>query len=208
MIRGIDSSFEGNTFSFKSLFSDTQRRILDRILDSTLKEAERSYRELYRHHAPLMRFMSELALPLPDAFRTTAQYVLNTDLRRTLARDLVDLDRVRELLDEVHAAKVELDAKGLSYAFEQTLVRLAHQLAATPADLGVLQTLDSTASVARTMPLEVDVWQVQNTFFALLQKHYPKYAAEAANDEQAKQWARTFEHLGEQLSVSVKKVDA
>ena len=98
VIRRLDAHFKSNTFSFKSLFSDTQRRILDRILESTLTEAETAYRELYRHHAPLMRFMSDLGLPLPEAFKTTAEYVLNTDLRRTLTREPLDMQRVRELL--------------------------------------------------------------------------------------------------------------
>jgi len=46
---------------------------------------------------------------------------------------------------------------------------------------------------------------VQNIFFALLQKEYPAYAARAATDADAAEWTRTFEHLGEQLSVNVGK---
>lgn len=206
VIRGLDSYYGGHTFSFKSLFSDTQRRILNRIMESTLKEAETAYRELYRHHAPLMRFMSELQLPLPEAFKTTAQYVLNTDLRRTLSRDVVDLDRVRELLNEVHSAKVDLDVKGLSYAFEQTLNRLARQLFSDPRNVELLTTLEHTATIARSMPIDVDLWQVQNIYFALLQKEYPTMAAKAADgDGDATAWTRSFERLGDQLSVSVRK---
>jgi alpha-amylase/alpha-mannosidase (GH57 family) len=204
VIRGLDQYLGSNTFSFKSLFSDTQRRILDRILETTLTEAETAYRELYRNHAPLMRFMSELGLPLPEAFTTTAEYVLNTDLRRTLARDAVDLDRVEDLLSEVQAAKVQLDRKGVSYAFERALERLARALAMEPASLKKLETLERTASLARSMNFEVDVWQVQNIYFKLLEQHYADYAAAAAQgDEHATVWTRSFEKLGAQLAVHV-----
>jgi alpha-amylase/alpha-mannosidase (GH57 family) len=206
VIRGLDKHLGSNTFSFKSLFSDTQRRILDRILETTLTEAETAYRELYRNHAPLMRFMSDLGLPLPEAFTTTAEYVLNTDLRRTLARDTLDLDRVTDLLHEVQAAKVQLDRKGVSYAFERALARLARDLAADPANVKKLETLERTASIARSMQFEVDVWQVQNIYFKLLEEHYATFAAAAAQgDEQAAEWTRSFEKLGAQLAVHVQQ---
>jgi alpha-amylase/alpha-mannosidase (GH57 family) len=205
VIRALDRHFHNNTFSFKTLFSDTQRRILDRILESTLHEAERAYRDLYRNHAPLMRFMADLGLPLPEAFKTTAEYVLNTDLLRTLSREPLDLERVRELLEEVQSAKVRLDAKGLAYAFQRTLERLANELAANPADMGRLVTLQATASTARSLQFEIDMWQIQNSFFALLEGHYPSYAARAAQgDADAMEWTQTFEKLGEQLGVYVK----
>ena len=205
VIRALDRHFDSNTFTFKSLFSDTQRRILDRILESTLREAERAYRQLYRNHAPLMRFMADLGLPLPEAFKTTAEYVLNTDLLRTLSREPLDLERVRELLEEVQSAKVKLDSKGLAYAFQRTLERLAHKLAAAPTDIGNLVALQATATTARSLQFEIDVWQVQNIFFALLEEHYPAYAARAnQGDAEAIEWTQTFEKLGEQLGVYVK----
>lgn len=195
VIRGLDKHFDHNTFSFKSLFSDTQRRILDRILESTLGEAETAYRDLYRNHAPLMRFMSDLGLPMPEAFKRTAEYVLNTDLRRTLTREVPDLDRLADLLTEVQAAKVELDSKGLSYAFERTLARLASAFAADPDNVARLNTLERVATIARSMPFDVDLWQVQNIYFALLEEHYPQI--EDAD------WKAKFELLGEQLAVHV-----
>lgn len=207
VIRRLDAHFLGNTFSFKSLFSDTQRRILDKILESTLTEAETAYRELYRHHAPLMRFMSDLGLPLPEAFKTTAEYVLNTDLRRTLTRERLDMARVRELLQEVQTAKVELDTKAAGYAFERALERQARQLAARPDDAEQLSNLEALATIARTMPFDVDVWQVQNIYFDLMKQHYPKFRDLAAGgDVEATQWIGSFIRLGEQLAVSVDQV--
>ena len=209
VIRGLDDHFLRNTFSFKSLFTDTQRRILDRILESTLVEAETAYRDLYRNHAPLMRFMSGLGLPLPEAFMTTAEYVLNTDLRRTLTRSRLNLDRVEELIAEVRSAKVELDRNGLSYAFERTIERLARELAEDPADIEKLMTLERTATIARSLPFEIDMWKVQNIYFALLQGHYPALALRAdEGDAKAVEWTQAFERLGVQLAVNVSRTVA
>jgi alpha-amylase/alpha-mannosidase (GH57 family) len=204
VIRRLDRHFQQNTFSFKSLFSDTQRRILDKILESTLTEAEAAYRELYRHHAPLMRFMSDLALPLPEAFKTTAEYVLNTDLRRTLAREPVDMERVRDLLQEVQAAKVDLDVKSIGFALERAMERVARQLAENPEDEALLSTLEALASTARGRAFDVDVWQVQNIFFDLMKQSLPRFRVLAAvGDARAAAWVDSFTRLGEQLAISV-----
>ena len=204
VIRRLDRQFLQNTFSFKSLFSDTQRRILDKILESTLNEAEAAYRELYRHHAPLMRFMSDLRLPLPEAFKTTAEYVLNTDLRRTLSREPIDMERVRDLLEEVEAAKVELDAKGVGYALERSLERSARQLIENPEDQTLLETLEALATTARNLSFDIDVWQVQNIYFDLMKQTYPRFRVLAAvGDARASEWVKSFSRLGDQLAVSV-----
>ncbi|HET9441665.1 MAG TPA: DUF3536 domain-containing protein [Longimicrobiales bacterium] len=208
VIRRLDAQFKYDTFSFKSLFSDTQRRILSRILESTLTEAETAYRELYRHHAPLMRFMSDLGLPLPEAFKTTAEYVLNTDLRRTLSRHPLDMQRVRELLEEVQSAKVELDTKGVAYALERSMERVSRELANTPEDEALLSTLESLATTGRSLSFDVDVWQVQNIYFDLMKQHYPRMRAlSAEGDAQAMQWVGSFTRLGEQLDISVGQGD-
>ena len=88
VIRAFDRGFGTDTYSLKSLFRDEQRNILSQILISTLDEAEAVYRQLYEHHAPLMRFLSDLKTPLPKAFRTTAEYALNSHLRRAFSEDL------------------------------------------------------------------------------------------------------------------------
>ena len=85
VIRAFDRGFGTDTYSLKSLFRDEQRNTLSRILSDTLEEAESVYRQLYENHAPLMRFLSDLKTPLPKAFQTTAQYALNSHLRRALA---------------------------------------------------------------------------------------------------------------------------
>jgi hypothetical protein len=206
VIRRLDAQFKKNNFSFKSLFSDTQRRILNRILESTLTEAETAYRELYRHHAPLMRFMSDLGLPMPEAFKTTAEYVLNTDLRRTLARHPLDMQRVRELMEEVQSAKVDLDTKGVGYALERSMERVSRELAEAPEDETLLSTLEALATIARSLSFDVDVWQVQNIYFDLMTRHYPRLRAVAAEgDSQAMQWIGSFTRLGEQLAISVER---
>ena len=62
VLRFLEQRFDGSADSLRTLFRDEQRRILDRILESTELEAEDVHLRLYRQHAPLMRFITSLVL--------------------------------------------------------------------------------------------------------------------------------------------------
>ena len=43
VIRVLDREFEASTYSLRSLFADAQRRIVDRILQASIDEAEAAF---------------------------------------------------------------------------------------------------------------------------------------------------------------------
>ena len=204
VIRHMDERFGVKTFSIRSLFPDSQRRVLDLILESTLTETGNVYRGVYERHAPLMRFLSDLDLEVPAAFRASADYVLNTDLKRVLAAEPLDLERVHRVLDQVRSSQVTVDARGIKLHLERALERTAAQLARDPEDVHTLQTLEDLARIATSIVHDVDVWKVQNIFFDLLRDDLPRLRLAAADgDATAAAWVSSFLRLADQLSVSI-----
>jgi alpha-amylase/alpha-mannosidase (GH57 family) len=204
VIRCLDKGFGKNIYSLKSLFRDEQRKILNRILDSTLAEAEAVYRQLYEHNASLMRFLLELGFPLPRSFHMAAEFALNTSLRRALEAEEPDLNRISALLSEARAVQVPLEGVSLGYALKKTIERLAQQFGAQPADIPLLQKLEAMASLARSLPFEVDFWKAQNIYYETLGTVYPQFREKAEGSDQiAEAWLTHFTSLGEKLSVRV-----
>jgi hypothetical protein len=197
-MRLLDRQFAGATFSLKSLFRDEQRRIVDIILQSILQEAEGAYRQIYEHHAPLMRFLGELTLPMPRVLTMSAEFVVNAALRRQFSSPDPDIERVRALLEAARADKITLDDAGLSYAFKKSLDRQFASLLEAPTDLGLLNKLVALVAMARSLPFEVNLWRVQNVFHHLLRNVYP--TMRALDEEEARAWTTKFEQLGENLS--------
>src|SRR5262249_10322467 len=74
VIRVLDRHFGESTYSLRSIFHDDQRKILGVLMKSTLAEGEAVYRQLYETHAPMMRFLGDLHVPLPRAFQTAADF--------------------------------------------------------------------------------------------------------------------------------------
>ena len=204
VIRLLDKHFLELTYSLKSLFRDEQRKITSLILESTLAEAEAAYRELYDHHALLMRFLVDAGVPLPRAFHTAAEFILNLDLCRALEEEEPDVDQIGGILEAAGAWQIEVDAAGLGYALQQTIERVADELRVRPTELSVLERLEAVVSLARFLPFEVSLWRAQNVYYEMLHTVYPEFQERAQQgDEGAQEWLRHFISLGDRLLVHV-----
>jgi alpha-amylase/alpha-mannosidase (GH57 family) len=200
----LDKGFGKGTFSLKLLFRDEQRKILRRILDSVLAEAEAAYTQIYRDHSPLMRFVAGLGTPLPKPFHTAAAFALNSQLRDALSSEEFDMARIATLVDEARLVSVGLDAETLAYTLRKRIDRMASEVSAAAHDLSLLRRLESAVGLARSMPFEVGLWEVQNVCYETLQSVYAEQKSKAEQgDENARQWIEVFTALAAKLSVRI-----
>jgi len=204
VIRLLDKHFGISTYSIKDLFVDEQRKVLDSILESALAEIEAAYHQVYEHHYPPMRFLSELGNPIPKSFHSAAEFILNSGLRKAVSGDSLDLERIRSILDEIRTWKVELDTDGLSYLLQQTLEAMMASLVTTPEDIDLLKELLAAAEMLHSLPFPIDLWKVQNLYHEMLKSTYPEFQKRAQpGDEAAQEWLNQFVPLGQQLSIRV-----
>jgi hypothetical protein len=111
---------------------------------------------------------------------------------------------VHRVLDQVRLSQVKLDVKGLVLTFQHALENIAVHLWQRPDDLAALLKLEDLARIAKSLSADVDVWKVQNIYFALLESHYPRQvAAAAAGDIIAESWVGSFTRLADELAVSI-----
>jgi alpha-amylase/alpha-mannosidase (GH57 family) len=198
VIRLLDKHFGTSTYSLKSLFRDEQRKVMDSILASTLSEIEAVFRQLYEHHYPPMRFLTDMGNPLPKAFHSAAEFILNTDLRRALSGETLDAERIKGLLEETRAWNVELDTEGLSYLLQQTLGGMMARFVSNPDDIFLLNSLVAAVELTRSTPFAVDLYKVQNLYYEMLQTTYPEYRKRT---KAGREWLTQFASLGEKLSI-------
>ncbi|MGD0794839.1 MAG: DUF3536 domain-containing protein [Dehalococcoidales bacterium] len=204
VIRLLDKHFGGSTYSLKSLFRDEQREVLDHILASTMTEIETAYRQLYEHHYPPMRFLSELGGPVPKAFHSAAELIINIDLHRAVNSEVIDIGAVKNLVATAATWQVELDADGVSYDLKENLEKMITALDNEPENLEDLKILLDAVVLARNLPFPVDLWKVQNVYWEILQGVYPEFKQRAEKkDAPAAEWLEAFQALGENLSVRV-----
>ncbi|MGH7889594.1 MAG: DUF3536 domain-containing protein, partial [Thermodesulfobacteriota bacterium] len=204
VIRVLDKHFGESSYSVRSLFRDEQRRVLSILLESTLEEAEAVYRRLYERNAPMIRFITNLGIPSPKAFYSTAELVLNSNLRKEFENGEMNTERITTLLDEAKLEGVTLDADTLEYSLRNSIERMTGEFLVNPKEVILLQRLNAVLDLTRSLPFTVNLWKPQNDFYQVLQTVYPDYRDQAEKDDEiASNWVRLFTSLGDKLSIKV-----
>ncbi|MBU1948175.1 MAG: DUF3536 domain-containing protein [Candidatus Eisenbacteria bacterium] len=204
VMRLVDRYFESRTYSIKSLFLEEQRRILDKILQASLLEADASYRQIYERNAPLMRMLANLGLPGPRRLQAAAGIALDQLVHETLASDEPDADRFQSLWDEAGAAGVELDKDEMALTLRDSLKRLAHELRSKPLDTRQLARLEAGTRLLDKLPVHVDTVYPQIVCYEIFGSHYTQIAETAeSGNAWARQWTETFRLLAQRLKVRI-----
>jgi len=204
IIRLLDEGFGKKVYSLRSLFRDEQREILRLILDETLTDAEAAYRGIYERRAQLMRFLSDIQVPIPKALQSAGEIALNSQLREAFRNREVDVDSVRRLLKEASSLHVDLDKATVEFSVRKRIEEVAAEFASHPAGLGTLKRLDSLLELALSLPFRVRLWETQNTVYAPLLKSYQEWRLEAEKgDLDAQGWLRVLTAVSEKVGMKL-----
>jgi alpha-amylase/alpha-mannosidase (GH57 family) len=203
-IRLLDRHFGDLTYSLRTLFKDEQRKVLRSVLEATVGEAEAEYRGIFEHHAPLMRYLMDIGVPLPPSFQAAAELVINVNLRRALEETAIKENRLVETLADASSWSINVDGEGLAFVAKGTLERLALEFEEHPDASESLRALEESSRCVKLLPFVVELAEVQNRFWNVLQERYPGYAKRAAKGEaDALNWVEQFRALGDNLKVRV-----
>jgi alpha-amylase/alpha-mannosidase (GH57 family) len=204
IIRQMDKHFGGSMYSLKSLFRDEQRKILGDILESVMSDTNKAYWQLFEHYFPPVRFLSELGGPVPKAFHSVAELIINIDLHRAVTSNPIDVESVRSLVDTAGRWQIILDTEGVGYDYKVNLEKMMIEFSTHPDNLNNLEKIVSAVSLTRKMPFSVDLWKVQNLFWDMLTNVYTQFKQKAERKEEpAAAWVEVFISLGKQLSIRV-----
>jgi alpha-amylase/alpha-mannosidase (GH57 family) len=207
-IRLLDRYFGGAPFSLKSLFKDEQRRILKEILVSTHEDLENRFRLIIERYEPLMKFLQNVGAPLPAGLETAREYVLHEDIRHVVQTDPINLERLQALIVEAQNAKRNVLDAEISYVVTTRMEQRMEQVAAEPADIERITALDQLARLVMPLPLGLNLWRIQNTYWELLQRLPDLVQTQSEqNPEAAKSWGQQFLELGHTLGFALNGVE-
>jgi hypothetical protein len=199
-IRLMDRHFGRSTYSLKSLFKDDQRRILDEILRSTREDLESRFRSIAERYTPLMKFLRDMRIPLPDGLELASHYALRMDIGQQFASEMPTTERLKQLVQEAKDRNVNVWDKYLSHAVKTRMEALLERIAREPGDPEFTEQVANVAAIVQTLPLDVNWWRVQHIFWKTLQNTVPEFLERARHGEDhARRWLEQFRNLGERL---------
>jgi Domain of unknown function (DUF3536) len=202
LVRLVEKNFDSGTYTLRMLFRDEQRKILGIILEEATNEARALYRNFHDEHAHLIRFVTDLGVPLPRRFRLAVDFTLNSELLDAFSTEEVDLKKSRTIMEEIRRTGVKPDAVTLEFSLRQTIERLFTRFVANPVEPGLLQRLQETIDLVLGLPFEVRLWEAQNTYYSIMRNYAGEVRERAERgDSEARVWLEGFAALGEKLKV-------
>jgi len=194
-IRAIDEGFD-RKYSLRDLFRDEQRRVLAEVIKATLEDMEAFYRQTYENQAPLIRFLHDCHIPIPNEMRDNARIALNDLLRHALGAPQLDGALIKNLLAQVPVASASLDTALLEITLRRNLERTCENFFNQPRDLNALRKCRESVQAAQGVPLPLVLWAMQNRTYAILQSLYPEM-----KDANEQEWLAEFDQFAQLLGL-------
>ncbi|NTV48700.1 MAG: DUF3536 domain-containing protein [Geobacteraceae bacterium] len=204
IIRLMDTHFGMHNYSLKALFRDEQRHILQLIIAGTLQEFEDKFTSLYENSRSLMGFLRDTGMPVPHRFMTTAETALNLQLKKLFTSEEVDIDRLKEVITEITGWDVAVDKVALEFIIRRRLEAAMAELLENPENAEQLGELLLLTEAIASLPIDVNLWQAQNIYWALLHSRDSEFwVNRKVADKNGTFWFESLRRLGELLYFNV-----
>ncbi|MGD0885016.1 MAG: DUF3536 domain-containing protein [Thermodesulfovibrionales bacterium] len=203
-VRLMDDRFGMNTYSLMYLFRDEQRKILSVVIGETMEQFEHAYRLLYDSNRTLTVFLYKAGMPVPDAFRTAAAFVLNLDMKKALSEETMDAEKIRGIISEMTEWNVPLDSVSIEFILRRKGEGMMDKLQDTPSEFSLLTEFYAFIGLLGLLPMAINIWQIQNSYHKMAKTVYREFVSRAkAGDDAAAKWVDVYRAIGEKLSFNM-----
>lgn len=203
IVRLMDKHFGMHNYSLQHLFRDEQRKIVNQVISSTLEEFEDTYCTLYENNRILMGFLQETGMPIPRAFYTAAEFILNRNLKKVFEEEK-DIGRIQSIIHDIKKWNIPVDALDHEFVIRRRIEKAMDELRKNPSDFSLLQRIERKLSLLLALPFEINLWHVQNVYYALAKTAYKEFLSKAkTGDADAGRWIEEFRQIGQKLAFNL-----
>lgn len=192
----IQTYFGPEKYTLWQLFNDEKRKVLDLITRQSLQELEDSLRRVYNRDYPLVSALANNAIPIPNAYRATFEYILNADLMNCFQPAKIyikEFDRVMGALSR-WGLKIEDPVRVARLAGESIFMEL-RRISAEKSNVRRVERLNRLFPIMASANLATDLYKSQNLYFEM--------SRELDEEKQKPEWMKQFQLLGDNLGVKV-----
>ncbi|MFM8911553.1 MAG: DUF3536 domain-containing protein [Flammeovirgaceae bacterium] len=196
-VMGIMQQYFGpEKYTIWQMFADEKRKILDMIAQQSLKDLEGSLRRTYDTDYTLVNALSNNNLPIPNAYRTTFEYILNADLVNCFQKEKINIKEMERISLELTrwSLKIE-DPVKISRLASESVFEEIKRVGADIGNVKRLQRLNRVFPLLEKFNLDPNFYKSQNLYFEI--------STEGKKGYEAPDWHDQFVALGANLGVKV-----
>lgn len=201
-VRTMDAHFEANTFSIWHLFRDEQRKVVAQVLAPEFESVEAMYRQIFETNYPIFNLLQWISMPIPRHFLEAAVFIVETDIKRLLDGDDIDLNRLDERIQDAKRFNLALDYDDLGLEGAEWINRRLVAFGDNHEDIAILNNVKEALDRLHALPMGLNLWKAQNVVFELSRCCYSGKRDDAASDDDAaKEWVNLFAVVAAALNV-------
>lgn len=193
----MQTYFGPDKYTLWQLFKDEKRKVLQMITRKSLEELEYSLRRVYNHDYPLVVALDNNDVPIPNAYRTSFEYILNADLLKWFSTERINTKELERIIGELEKWKLKIEdpdkvARLAGERIYQELKAISNERNSAKR----IERLNRVFPLLRKFNLNANLYKSQNLYFLISQQNIQ-------NDGHAPEWLEQFNLLGDNLSVKL-----
>lgn len=194
----MQTYFGPEKYTLWQLFKDEKRKVLDMITYQSMKELEDSLRRVYNRDYPLVNALVNNDVPIPKAYTTTFEYILNADLLNCFQTEKINIKALERVMDELMKWELKIEDPGkVSRLAGESIFKELKRINAERSNIKRIERLNRVFPLLKQFKLDPILYQSQNLYFEISREE------EVETLSHKPEWIKQFKLLGENLGVKV-----
>lgn len=193
----MQTYFGPEKFSIWQLFQDEKRKVFNFITQQSMVDLEESLRRIYNRDYPLVMALANNEIPIPNAYRTSFEYILNADLVNCFLTDKINIRQVERIMTELVNWDLRIEDPGKVEKFAgESIFKELKRISAEGESSKRIERLNRLFPLLVKFNLKPNLYKSQNLYFEISK-------GIQTNNGRSEEWKRQFVLLGNNLGVKV-----
>lgn len=191
--------FGTDRYTVWQMFQDEKRKIFNQIAQERLEELEIALRRTFNHDYPLVNALVTNNLPIPKAYRTTFEYILNADLLDCFEAEKFSIKEVERIAEELEKWNMKIeDPDKVARLAGESIFKELKRIGFEKKNIKRIQRFNRLFPILKKFDIEPIIYKSQNMYFEISMENQ-----KSKDREIDPEWLEQFNLLGENLSVKV-----
>ena len=194
--------FQDRNFSFFEMFRDAQIKVLDQIMESSVRQAAGSYKKIYDRNYNLLNVMQSADLHIPPMLTRNIGVVVNHELQEVFKDGSIDIEKLKNLTHQVKKWEVKLEKEILGFVATNKLNQIIAEYEKEPTNDSLLRTISKSLLYLEDLQVVPRLNELQNVVFKISRKLFTTWDK---NPEQYAKVRQAFLQLAEELNLELEQ---
>jgi alpha-amylase/alpha-mannosidase (GH57 family) len=193
----MQTYFGPEKYTIWQLFQDEKRKVFNFITQQSMSDLEESLRRIYNRDYPLVMALATNDIPIPNAYRTSFEYILNVDLVNCFLTDKINIRQVERIMTELVKWDLRIEDPGKVEKFAgESIFKELKRISAEGDSAKRVERLNRLFPLLVRFNLKPNLYKSQNLYFEI---------SKTIRDQNGRSadWLKQFNKLGENLGVRV-----